>query len=64
MTGTPTTAMRLDPELKRQIYEVLKPLGFTTTRAVNIFLKAVTREQRIRFDFKTTSYIRGERGEK
>lgn len=52
MADTPTTTMRLDPELKRQANRVLEPLGLTMTGAVTIFLKAVIREQGIPFDMK------------
>lgn len=49
MADTPTTTMRLDPELKRQANQVLEPLGLTMTGAVTIFLKAVVREQGLPF---------------
>lgn len=49
MADTPTTTMRLDPELKRQANQVLEPLGLTMTGAVTIFLKAVIREQGLPF---------------
>ncbi len=49
MADTPTTTMRLDPELKRQANRVLEPLGLTMTGAVTIFLKAVIREQGLPF---------------
>lgn len=52
MADTPTTTMRLDPELKRQANQVLEPLGLTMTGAVTIFLKAVVREQGLPFDIK------------
>mgnify|MGYP000863513425 CR=1 FL=1 len=49
MADTPTTTIRLDPELKRQANQVLEPLGLTMTGAVTIFLKAVIREQGLPF---------------
>lgn len=45
MSNTPTTTMRLDPELKAEAVRVFEPLGLNMTTAVNMFLKAVVREQ-------------------
>lgn len=45
MANTPTTTMRLDPELKGEAMRVLEPLGLNMTTAVNMFLKAVVHEQ-------------------
>lgn len=50
MSNTPTTTMRLDPELKDEAMKTLKPLGLNMTEAVTIFLKAVIREQGLPFD--------------
>ena len=36
MANTPTTTMRLDPELKDQAMKVLEPLGLNMTGAVTI----------------------------
>lgn len=52
MANTPTTTMRLDPELKNEALQILEPLGLTLTGAVNIFLKAVVRERGLPFDAK------------
>lgn len=52
MANTPTTTMRLDPELKNEALKILEPLGLTLTGAVNIFLKAVVREQGMPFDLR------------
>ncbi|WP_427777276.1 type II toxin-antitoxin system RelB/DinJ family antitoxin [Bifidobacterium bifidum] len=52
MADTPTTIMRLDPELRRQANRILEPLGLTMTGAVTIFLKTVVREQGIPFDMR------------
>lgn len=52
MANTPTTTMRLDPELKDKALKILEPLGLTLTGAVNIFLKAVVREQGMPFDLR------------
>lgn len=48
--GTPTTTMRLDPQLKHEANKVLEPLGLSMTGAVTIFLKAVVREQGMPFN--------------
>lgn len=52
MANTPTTTMRLDPELKDEAMKVLKPLGLNMTGAVTIFLKAVIRENGLPFEVK------------
>lgn len=52
MANTPTTTMRLDPELKDEALRILEPLGLNLTSAVNIFLKAVIREKGLPFDVK------------
>lgn len=52
MTNTPTTTMRLDPELKDEAMEIFGSLGLNMTSAVTIFLKAVVREQGLPFDMK------------
>ena len=52
MADTPTTTMRLGPELRRQVNRILEPLGLTMTGAVTIFLKTVVREQGIPFDMR------------
>lgn len=52
MANTPTTTMRLDPELKDEAMEILGSLGLNMTSAVTIFLKAVVREQGLPFDMK------------
>lgn len=53
MANTPTTSMRLDPELKDEALQVLEPLGLNLTSAVNIFLKAVVREQGLPLDLRS-----------
>lgn len=52
MANTPTTTMRLDPELKDEAMEIFESLGLNMTSAVTIFLKAVVREQGLPFDMK------------
>ena len=55
MANTPTTTMRLDPELKDQGMRVLEPLGLNMTGAVTIFLKAGARETGLPFDAKNNN---------
>ena len=55
MASTPTTTMRLDPELKEEALRILEPLGLNLTGAVNIFLKAVVRENGLPFEVKMES---------
>lgn len=50
MANTPTTTMRLDPELKDRAMKILEPLGLNMTGAVTIFLKTVVRKNGIPFD--------------
>ena len=53
MSNTPTTTMRLDPELKGEAMRVFEPLGLNMTTAVNMFLKAVVREQAMPLNLHT-----------
>lgn len=53
MANTPTTTMRLDPNLKDEAMKVLEPLGLSLTGAITIFLKAVVREKGLPFEVKT-----------
>ena len=50
MAHTPTTTMRLDPKLKSDALEVLRPMGLNLSSAVDIFLRAVVRKQGIPFE--------------
>lgn len=52
MANTPTTTMRLDPELKDKAMRILEPLGLNMTGAVTVFLKTVIRENGLPFDMK------------
>lgn len=55
MANTPTTTMRINPELKTEAMNILEPLGLSLSGAVNIFLKAVVREQGMPFDLHATT---------
>ena len=54
MANTPTTTMRLDPQLKDDAMRVLEPLGLSLTGAVTMLLKAVVREQGLPLDLYTS----------
>ena len=53
MVNIPTTTMRIDPELKEKANEVLDDLGLDMSTAMNMFLKAVVREQGMPLDLHT-----------
>lgn len=62
MANTPTTTMRLDPEIKDAALQILEPLGLNLTSAVNIFLKAVISEKRLPFEVtEKTQQLQAER---
>lgn len=63
MAGTPTTTMRLDPELKDEALEILEPLGLNLTSAVNMFLKAVVREQVLPLDLHSSNNVKPKKAE-
>lgn len=52
MTGKIVTTIRLDPTVKEQADDVFGCLGLTFSSAVNIFLKAVVRDNGLPFDLK------------
>lgn len=52
MAKTPTTTMRLNPELKDKARKILEPLGLNMTEAVSSFLRTVVRENGIPFEIK------------
>jgi addiction module RelB/DinJ family antitoxin len=53
MSTTPTTAIRIDDNLKREANKVLEQIGISMSAAINTFLKAVVREGTLPFDIKT-----------
>ena len=63
MANTPTTTMRLDPELKDEALQILKPLGLNLPSATNIFLKAVVREKGLPFDLRSGNGAEAKRTE-
>ena len=48
----PATTIRIDPEVKGPATEVLDALGLSMSTAVNLFLKAVVREQGLPFEMR------------
>ena len=56
MSNTPTTTMRLAPQLEGEAMKILEPLGLNMSTAVNMFLKAVVREQGLPFEVKTKRF--------
>jgi len=52
MSTTPTTTIRIDPDVKRRANEVFDEIGIGMSAAINTFLKAVVREGTMPFDIK------------
>lgn len=48
----PATTIRVEPEVKREATAVLDELGLSLSSAVNLFLRAVVREQGMPFEVK------------
>lgn len=58
MGTVPTTTIRIDPEVKKNANLVFGEIGIGMSAAVNAFLKAVVREQRMPFEMKTSAKSR------
>ena len=50
----PATTIRVEPEVKREATAVLDELGLSMSSAVNLFLRAVIREQGMPFEVKVS----------
>ena len=50
----PATTIRVEPEVKREATAVLDELGLSMSSAVNLFLRAVVREQGMPFEVKVS----------
>ena len=50
--ATSTFSVRMDPEVKRQLDQFCSEVGMTTSTAVNLFARAVIREQKLPFDIE------------
>ncbi|MDU1020282.1 MAG: type II toxin-antitoxin system RelB/DinJ family antitoxin [Bifidobacterium breve] len=64
MANTPTTTMRINPELKTEAMNILEPLGLSLSGAVNIFLKAVVREQGMPLDLHSCNNVKPKKTKK
>ena len=47
-----TVRARVDAELKTEAEEILSQIGITTSQAITMFLKSITRERGIPFELK------------
>ncbi len=50
MAEKTSTSIRVDPEVKAEAVKVFKSLGLDFSTGIDIYLRAVVREQRIPFD--------------
>lgn len=50
-----TISIRVDDSLKRNFDSLCESIGLTYTSAINVFMKAAVREQRIPFELKAES---------
>lgn len=56
MSKTDTINIRIEPELKKEVEEILNDLGMNIADAVTIFLKQVVLTESIPFDIKKPKY--------
>jgi len=54
-----TFSVRMDEDLKKNLDELCGLFGMNTSVAINIFARAVVREQRIPFEISASSSTRG-----
>jgi DNA-damage-inducible protein J len=52
MPKTATIHMRVEPELKQDVENILRELGLTTSEAINMFLRQVSARRGIPFDVR------------
>lgn len=57
----PATTVRIDPEVRREANAVLDELGLSMSTAINLFLRALVREEGMPFEVKVRPASRGER---
>ena len=50
----PATTIRIEPEVKKEATVILDELGLSMSSAVNLFLRAVVREQGMPFEVKVS----------
>lgn len=51
-SNIPATTIRIEPEVKREASAILDELGLSMSTAINLFLRAVVREQGMPFEMK------------
>ena len=54
--ATATLSVRVDEDLKKQFDGFCSDIGMNASTAVNVFIKAALREQRIPFDVASSKY--------
>lgn len=53
-SNIPATTIRIEPEVKREASAILDELGLSMSTAINLFLRAVVREQGMPFEMKVS----------
>jgi DNA-damage-inducible protein J len=56
MSKTTTIGVRVDPELKKSVEEILASLGLTTSQAINIYFHQILINDGIPFPIQRKSY--------
>ena len=51
-SNIPATTIRIEPEIKREASAILDELGLSMSTAINLFLRAVVREQGMPFEMR------------
>lgn len=59
-SNIPATTIRIEPEVKREASAILDELGLSMSTAINLFLRAVVREQGMPFEMKVSK--KGKKG--
>jgi len=52
MALTATVRARVEPDLKKEVEEILSQIGITTSQAINMFLNGIKRERGIPMELK------------
>ena len=52
-----TFSVRMDETLKKQLDELCKEFGMTTSTAINVFARAVVRERKIPFEISSPKEV-------
>lgn len=58
-SNIPATTIRIEPEIKREASAILDELGLSMSTAINLFLRAVVREQGMPFEMKVSKGKKG-----